>query len=178
MRGFGWVVCGLLLLGVAGCSSLSYYSDYDKQADFSIYQSFVWIGGSYVAADGSTGDAGLFEGRVRAAVEEELAGMGFAVRSEGEADMLVAYHASGKETVVNDTQDYGYAYGRWAYTDVSVQSYNEGTLMIDLIDAGTRELVWRGWATGTIQDNLSAEERNKRIRDAVARIMDQYPPRN
>ena len=104
--------------------------------------------------------------------------MGFEVRSEGDADMLVAYHASGKETVDTNPQDYGYAYGRWAYSDVSVQSYRQGTLMIDLIDAGTKELVWRGWATGTVQENLSADEWNKRIQDAVTKIMEQYPPRN
>ena len=83
MRDLGRVFCGLLLLGVAGCSSLSYYSDYDKQADFSIYQSFVWIGGSFEPVEGGSTDGAFFEGRVRSAVEEELAGMGFEVRSEG-----------------------------------------------------------------------------------------------
>jgi hypothetical protein len=171
------VVCGTLLMGAAACSSLSYHSDYDEQADFSVYQSFTWIGGSYEPVEGGPGDASFFERSVRAAVEKELFDMGFEVLQEGRADMLVAYHASGKETAQANTEDYGYAYGRWAYSDVSVQSYREGTLIIDLIDAGTKELVWRGWATGTVQENLNSEERTKRIQEAVAKIMDQYPPR-
>jgi hypothetical protein len=178
MRGLVWTVCGLLVAGLGGCSSLSYHSDYDRQTDFSVYQSFTWIGGSYEPLEPGAGDSGFFEQLVRSAVEEELGGMGFTVRSQGEADMLIAYHASAKETIDSNPQDYGYAYGRWAYSDVSVQAYREGTLIIDLIDAGTKELVWRGWATGTIQENLSSEERNKRVRDAIAKIMDQYPPRH
>lgn len=178
MRGLVWTIFGLLLVGSTGCSSLSYHSDYNREVDFSVYQSFTWIGGSYEPVETGASSSALFEQRVRSAVEEELAGMGFTIRSEGEADMLIAYHASAKETIDSNPQDYGYAYGRWAYSDVDVRSYREGTLIIDLIDAGTKELVWRGWATGTVQENLSSEERDKRIRDAVAKIMDQYPPRN
>jgi hypothetical protein len=177
MRVLDRLACGALVFIAVGCSSLSYYSDYDKQADFSVYRSFTWIGGSYEPVEGGPVDAPLFEQRVRSAVEAELSAMGFEVRQDDGADMLIAYHASGKETIDTSPQDYGYAYGRWAHSDVSVQSYREGTLIIDLIDAGTKELVWRGWATGTVQENLSSAEREKRIREAVARIMDQYPPR-
>jgi hypothetical protein len=180
MRSRGWLFWGALAIAFVGCSSLSYYSDYDKQADFSVYRSFTWIGGNFEPAEGgalASSGAAMIETQVRRAVESNLAAMGFTIRNEGESDMLIAYYAGAKDQVDTSPTDYGYAYGRWAYSDVQVKSYREGTLIIDLIDAERNELVWRGWATGTIQDNLNAEQRAKRIDDAVAKIMENYPPR-
>ncbi len=173
------LIWGFVLLVLNGCSSLTYHSDYDKQADFSVYQSFLWIGGEFEPAEGSTAaGAGIFETTVRRAVENELAGKGFAIRTEGDADMKIAYYAGAKDQVSTDTDAHGYAYGRWAYSDATVDSYREGTLIIDFIDAKKSELVWRGWATGTVQENLTAEQRNQRIQDAVAKILENYPPRH
>ncbi|PYR70842.1 MAG: hypothetical protein DMF87_17325 [Acidobacteria bacterium] len=48
----------------------------------------------------------------------------------------------------------GFGYGAWwgggSYT-TSVHTYVQGTLIVDLYDAKTKKMVWRGTATGTRQ---------------------------
>ena len=56
--------------------------------------------------------------------------------------------------------------------------FDAGTIVIDLIDARSRRLVWRGWAEGgidgVVDDQASMEQR---IDEAVARILEKFPSR-
>jgi len=73
----------------------------------------------------------------------------------------------GKQTKTNITS-YGYGYGpywgRYGGTaNIDVSQYDEGTLIIDVIDMNKKELVWRGTGTGVIDPNATVEERTANI---------------
>ena len=69
---------------------------------------------------------------------------------------------------------YGYPYGGYGYGSHGVvTTYTEGTLVIDIIDAGTNELVWRGSAVSPMSDETyDAKDINK----AVEKILEEFPP--
>ncbi len=69
---------------------------------------------------------------------------------------------------------YGYPYGGYGYgSHGAVTTYTEGTLVIDIIDAGTNELVWRGAAVSALGDaTYDAKDINK----AVEKILEEFPP--
>jgi hypothetical protein len=52
--------------------------------------------------------------------------------------------------------------------------YTEGTLVIDLRDAGTRSLVWRGIAS---QDKSNASKIEGKLDDMVRKSLEKYPPK-
>jgi hypothetical protein len=58
-----------------------------------------------------------------------------------------------------------------------VTQYQQGTLIVDLIGAKSMELVWRGSAQATLQDNPSPEYVEKRINQAVGMMFQKYPPK-
>ena len=67
--------------------------------------------------------------------------------------------------------------GRWpAAADVRVASYEEGTLLLDLVDGTRNELVWRGSAQARIDPSRSPQERTELIRTAVRRMLEKFPP--
>jgi len=167
-----------LVLLASGCATVKVSSDYDHQIDYTSYQSFRWIGGEQDRPEGSAGGKNaLLELRIRRAVENQLLSKGYTVVAEDEdADMLVAYHTSIQTAVDATPDDQGYAYGRWAHSGGTTSTYDEGTLVLDLIDAEKNEMVWRGSAVGTIDKNMSSDEIEKRINDAVAKILDKFPP--
>jgi hypothetical protein len=74
--------------------------------------------------------------------------------------------------------DYGYGLGRWpaAAADVRLSQYEEGTLMLDVIDSSSNELVWRGAAQARIDPNRSPQERTRLINSAVRKMLDRFPP--
>ena len=57
-----------------------------------------------------------------------------------------------------------------------VSQYDEGTLVIDVVDMAKQELVWRGIGTGVLSENPSVEERTANINYAVTEILTQFPP--
>jgi hypothetical protein len=81
-----------------------------------------------------------------------------------------------------DVQDWGYSYPRYPYGgwyggQVDVYQYNEGTLIVDIVDAKTNQLVWRGTATKTIDESASPEQREANLKEVVSRIFEKYPPK-
>ena len=57
-----------------------------------------------------------------------------------------------------------------------VSEYEAGTLVIDMVDAKTNKVVWRGWAqdsmTGVIDNQTRLE---KQIDEAVTKMMKELP---
>ena len=56
----------------------------------------------------------------------------------------------------------------------TISSTPEGTLILDFIDAKTKELVWQGQGTGYLTNNTNKKEAV--IKEFVNRILEQYPP--
>ena len=171
------------LLALAGCSSISVNHDYDTHADFTTYQTFAWMERSQempANAEQAEQSSDLLDRRIRGSIEGELAHRGMAQVTGSEADLLVVYHLGTQEKV--QVTDWGYSYSNyyWGYggRQIDVYQYTQGTLIIDLVDAGTQNLVWRGSGTKTIdRTQKSPEQLQANIDEAVGRIMQSYPPK-
>ncbi len=173
-------VAFLIALG-SGCSSLKISNDYDKDADFRTYKTYDWLDNRpNIPADvvRAMNQNQLFSARLRRAAESELNAKGL-VRDQVNPDILLTYHVGVEDKV--DVADWGYRYSGHYYgyqRDIQAYQYHEGTLIIDMIDAKTMQLVWRASATKTIDDKPTPEQLDQRIPDAVAKILAAYPPAN
>ena len=88
--------------------------------------------------------------------------------------MIVATHVTTKER--KELVPNGFAYGPWwggGYGAASVETYIDGTLIVDLYDASTKKMVWRGVATATASDKPSknAAKMNK----ALDKMFEKFP---
>ena len=63
------------------------------------------------------------------------------------------------------------------FTTISdIQPYKEGTLLIDIVDAASKQLVWRGSALTEVDPGMTPEERNERITSIVHSMFTHFPP--
>ena len=53
-----------------------------------------------------------------------------------------------------------------------------GALVVDITDARTRALVWRGMASGDIKPNDKPEQRDKKMAKATEKMFKNYPPKS
>ena len=162
-----------LLIGLASCSPISVKTDYDREADFANYKTYRWLR----TREGKpmTAKNPLMAKRMRRAIEGELSAKGYHLVEDEKPDFLVAFYSGVRNKV--DVTTYGYRYGRWGRwrgTAVAVDRYKEGTLIIDIIDSNEKELVWRGWASGTVENPNKAQET---INKAVAKLLSKFPPK-
>ena len=163
-----------------GCSSISTNFDYDREADFQSYKTFAWvpqqttaIGDAKQAQQTNT----LLDKRIRNAVNAKLESQGMSIDTEN-PDLLIAYH-TGIDQKINVT-DWGYSYpryyGGWGGGNVDVTSYEEGTLIVDLIDYKTKQLVWRGVASKALETNPTPEQMDKNMQAVIDALFSKYPP--
>ncbi len=100
---------------------------------------------------------------------------GYAVNEEN-PDFTVAYYASRRGKLDVTAYNYGYP-GRWGgwrggERVVSVEPYVEGTVIVDVVNAKTHELVWRGRGVSDISDEPETygQNLNRTVKDIVARF--------
>jgi len=164
--------CALL----ASCSSVSTSYDFDPKADFAGLETYRWIE-SKVDEDADP----LVMRRVRRAVDDRLAAAGYRKVEGGGADFGVAAHLRSRQRVaVRDSgyagPYYGYGYGHWVERRVDVYEYEEGSIILDVVDTNSNKLVWRGVATAAVPEHPKPEERTKLVIEAVEKLLAKFPP--
>jgi hypothetical protein len=152
--------------------------DHDKDADFSRYQ-------TYTRAPGTPAKSELNQKRIDAALDAQLAAKGLK-RVDSGGDLKVVTHAGSEKTQQVRVTDYGYGYypGYWGSyyryvpaPTIDVHDVIEGTLVVDLVDASSDQLVWRGTATDTVSPSVKPEKVEKIITKAMEKLFRQYPPK-
>lgn len=165
-----------LLTAVAATSSVAGISvDHDKSADFSRYQSFT-------IDEATAAISPLMRERLIKAIEVALGTEGLEKVEEG-GDLKVVIHTS-TDTETHVTADnWGYGgyprwggWGGWGTTTVNVSNIAVGTLVLDMVDTSSNQLVWRGIATDSIPKK--SEKLEKKIYKAVDKLFRHYPPEN
>jgi hypothetical protein len=154
------------------CSTISVMQDYDPEYDFSKLKTF-----GFLPIPEDAGIDQLNANRFGDAIKNEMTAKGYTVSEKADFGVALLF---GKQTKTNITS-YGYGYGPYwgrygGTTNIDVSQYDEGTLIIDVIDMAKKELVWRGTGTGAIDPNATVEERTANINNAVAQILAQFPP--
>ena len=167
----------VLLPAVATAQKTTY--DFDKTASFTQYK-------TYSLKDGTPVGQPLVDQRIVAALEKQLAAKGF-VKNDTAPDVYVLYHVALDKQQDISSYSTGPMYGGYGYgwgggwgsttTDVRVREIVVGTLAVDLVDAGKKQMVWRGLGTKEIDTNAKPEKREENINKAVEKIFKNYPPK-
>jgi len=170
----------LFLMGfVVSCSTIyGVQYDYDKQADFKSLKTYDWM----TVPEKADIDSLNVE-RVKKAVNAELQAKGLMMTSKN-PDFLIAEHMGKKDKVQVTNWNYGYGphvgyrggyYG--GRGGVSTYEYEEGSLILDFVDAKSNKMIWRGVAKAEVQKTNSPEKAEKLINEAVQEILKNFPPK-
>jgi hypothetical protein len=171
------IVFSLMLsaLILSACSSYNFYTVSNNKVDMSKYQTYAWV----PSAESKTSnyyENDIAEDRIIDAVNTELNARGFKVNSR-KPDLLIRYTAvvDNKSRVIRDQVYYqpqaryiprmGYYQGRSVYyyqyyrpfpvyagTETRKVEYEEGNIVIDLIDRSSSKVIWRGVAKGEVNN--------------------------
>jgi hypothetical protein len=179
----------LILLSACAVGSLviKINTSQDQNARFDQYHTYNWYPAAAASpsSEGQT-DYGMLQAHVKKAIEQEIAKKGLQKETEN-PQLFLAYDVSLPKPTAPPAQAYppGFGYGlawhmglRYDYGHAKLTNYQPvntfapGTILIDVIDANTRELIWRGWAEEVIED-FNADY--KTITNYVDDIIDKYP---
>ena len=186
MRRLTTPTCVVLVavLALAGCSTMTVSTDFDRTASFAAYKTFDFIPAEEVKNP-------LIRQRIEDAIVAELETKGLK-RSSDNPDMLISGHAKLSSETQFNTTSFGYGMGGWGgywgpyggyggmgmgTSTTTAREVPIGTLIIDLVDAKEKKLVWQAVASDTIDTNARADERDYRIKKAMEKIFAGFPPK-
>ena len=156
--------------------------DYEKSTDFTKYKTYNFLGWQ---DDTDKIMTDFDEKRLRDAIEHEMKARQYTKVESGGDLALSVYVVVDKKTSVSGYTSYyggtGYRYGRYgrgwgnghATTSYTESDYLQGTLILDLIDVLSKDLIWQGVATGTVKSN--PQKREKSIPKTVSKLMKKFP---
>jgi hypothetical protein len=173
------VLVAVAALGT-GCSGMNVYSDFDPTAvdEMKAYKTYSWL----PTPKERRRDANqLVSKRIMMVTDETLSKMGYGRAQTSAPDFLVGWHGAVDTKLQYSTVNtyYGYGWGYWGGTGTSqtyATKYHEGSLIIDIVDAKTNELVWRGVAQSEVYPQSDPDYRNRQIDSAIQKILSKFPP--
>lgn len=191
MRTHGIAALMAAALVCTGCSTLKVTTESRPGTDFSAFKTFA------LKDVPELKDSMIFA-RIKTATSMALVAKGLTQQAE-KADLLVVLQPRlSKETHVNSVETgygagygpgyaygptygygYGYSYGMaWSgmgSTTTTIKDVPVGTLIVDLVDVKTNQMVWRGLATDTINQSASSETRESNLNHALQKLFSSYP---
>lgn len=156
-----------LVLAAGGCATTHAGSYVERGIDFAQYRTYDWAPPDPLpVTDPRLAENAYFQDYVEGAVQRGLAGKGFGRMPATDPDLLVHYHASVTQRIRVDPFE----------QDGRVREYEAGMLVLDVLDARSGRLVWRGWARHGVADILNNPERMAaRLNAAVAGMLKTMP---
>lgn len=182
----------LLLTGLfMACASINVSSNYDPSAvqEIDSFKTYAWL------PQPEGGDKRVYNpimgNQVMKAADDVLQSRGYQkVDASANPDFLMGWHGSIQDRLEADTVNayYGYPYSTmwdpfWggpvvaAAPETYVREYEEGTILLDVVDGKSKQLVWRGKAQSELNENASAEKQQKKVTQSVDKILERFPPK-
>lgn len=183
----GLMSISLILLISACASGPNIRSDFDHSVDFTQYKTYGFF--SPLGIEGPNYST-IYGSVFREAIKREMQARGY--RESDNPDLLinVSAHLEDKTKVTQSTTPgyYGaggyYGYRRGFYdpwvgygygTTTHVSQYTEGTVNVDVVDAGAKKMVFEGVAVGRLKDNRTNEQIRQAINAGVTEMFANYP---
>jgi len=146
--------------------------NYMPGTDFSKYHTYKWIN-----IEGGAHPNQIMDAEIRQSVDSQMAAKGFTKTDGDKADLYVGYQ------IAVDQEKQWNAYGmgggvRWGGMGSATSStINVGTLVVDMYDPATKQLVWTGNATKTIDPSSNQEKNQKNLNKAMEKLLKDFPPK-
>ncbi len=204
MRSFHATLSSFAVLALAGGATLQGQTDYDPTVSVPQLSTYDWVDQEADARGHPAVDSPLLRRHIRDAVESELGGMGYRKVTSDTPDFRIAYSVIAEEK--SRIIDYGYGsygyggfgryggfggfgryggyggYGSYGYPGAGyagagrVREYLRVTLVLDIIDVRTGEVIFREWERKSLRSDPKAKKVRKFVTKAVEEILEDFPP--
>ena len=172
------------LLAAEGCAGPKVLTDFDPSAEFSAFRTYAFAGRTDLDQGGVLDNPSVRK-QIEEMVGRQLIAKGLReVDVEGRSDLLVDFwvDVKDKQRVLSTGMAGGASGGRYGsgagyHGNIgNTYEYQEGTLIVDLVESSKKELVWRATIVAILR---GSPEKNLELADkGVAKAFEAYPPAN
>ncbi|MEW6209608.1 MAG: DUF4136 domain-containing protein [Acidobacteriota bacterium] len=157
--------CGFLIMSAIAVTAQSVQTDYDRSFNLAGLRTYGFLQQERKAGDPLAASP-MNDRRIHNALDAQLKARGFA--SNERPDFLIAYFVTTRKGL--DIQDNRFGLLQ-RMGSVNVNQVTEGTLVVVFIDSATRQEVWRGLASGTINPKSLDKDVNKGVTKLIEKFV-------
>lgn len=168
------VVMGLVLAMVACSVALAQDVTTNSMpgTDFTKYHTYKWV-----TVEGATYPNQILDAQIKQSIDGQLAAKGLTKTDGDKADLLVGYQVS----IDQEKQWNAYGMGgmRWGGGMATAQqsTISTGMLVLDMYDPSTKQLVWTGRVTKTLDPGANQQKKQKNLDKAMQKLLKNFPPK-
>jgi hypothetical protein len=168
------LVAAAVLTAMSTAAMAETHSDFNRNFNLGSLNTFEFKAQRRVSNDPVANNQ-IWADQIRDAIRADLTSHGITENAGGTPDFFVAFYVGLKDRYDVRYLDYGFPYfhrgfrGAWGWPrgyDAWAVPYTESTLIVDVIDARTNELVWRGYDKDSINLGKTEKDFGKAV-DAV-----------
>jgi len=174
----------IVLFLLSACANVQVSQDYDPLSDLSKYGAWQWREAVQPPVGDIRIDNPLLDRRIRTAVGNNLESRGI-VRASGRPEIFLSYRLDLERKIESDTTHTTLGFGRYYHpwyggigTETSIRQYDESRLTIDIHQADTGQLLWRGMGTYRFRTYKTPQDAAAAMQKIVDKILSQFPPAN
>jgi len=172
-----FILMGMMFMFAANSSAQQVKTDYDRNANFGQYKTYCW-------EQVKTKDA-LDVDRIKSAINAALAARGWTQVASGGDVSIIAVEMTQNQQTLNTFYDGfgggwgwrrfgGGGFGGFGDATTTTDTYEVGTLVVDLFDTKTKQLLWRGSSSDTLSNN--SDKNIKNLDKGVEKMFQHFPP--
>ncbi|ACF13690.1 hypothetical protein Ctha_1227 [Chloroherpeton thalassium ATCC 35110] len=172
---FSPILLWIASVGLVACTSLEVSTKYDPLTDFYGYKTFAWVPNENDRSCLAAANEMIWD-KMKQELKVGFEERGFIFSDSTKPDFYIAFDVAVKPILSTATVEqftYQPLWGKYGTRSLSAQYYNEGSLILDAIDAETNEMIWRGTVTGVVGED--PHEINEKIHEAVELLISYFP---
>lgn len=182
----------LMCFLISACNTLKVVNDYDPNFQFVKLKTFTLLEGGEVKESGKIHDP-LLTKHINKSINSVIKDKGFqavdTTEDKKNPDFFISWYGAidkkiHSETIRNYSNRYystnwrspNYASWRQSTSTYNIE-YEKGTLIIDILDGNTKELIWRGKGSKIIDDRTADSNVSERVHSVVIEMFKNFPPK-
>lgn len=167
----------LIFTSFFACSTMDISYDYDTTYDFSELKTYKWHHRKRAPKQVKHREVAK---HIDSVIEDIMTDRGMIKSDYEEVDFLINYQAAidGKLKAQNYIVTVGYrGYGGWMYggSGTTITSYDEGMLVVDILNAKTNELIYKGMAKVDMKDMVN--DKYEMLNYIITEMLNNFPPK-
>jgi len=164
---------GLAMLACALTPAQDVTSNSMPGIDFTKYHTYKWV-----PIEGAVQPNQIVDAQIKQSIDSQLAGKGLTRTDGDKADLVIGYQVS----IDQEKQWNAYGMGgglRWGGGMATAQqsTISTGTLVLDMYDPSTKQLVWTGRVSKTLDASANQGKKQKNLDKAVQKLLKNFPPK-
>jgi uncharacterized protein DUF4136 len=138
--------------------------------DFSKYHTYKWA-----EVPNGKHPSQILDQEIKQDIDNTLSTKGFTQATIGNPDLFVVYQIAVDQEKQWNAMGMGRGFGG-GMGQATSSTINNGTLVVDFYDAASKQQLWRGDATKTLDPSKNQEKNAKNLQKAINKLLKNFPP--